>query len=107
MSKNLEKITFGSEKWMEELNKRVSFPQMFVMYYGVDKKTKESYLFSEILNTTSKNPNNVKYGLIRPSLGMSLTSVNWSIIGVYYIETDKEYMEKVKEISDKWKIDLT
>lgn len=99
-----EELVFGSKEWMEELNAKVNFPQMFTIYYGLHKETNKPILYVEILETKSTEPKNIKYGTIKPSLMMLLSPYRWLIEGVYYIESAEDYLKKLKELGKKWNV---
>lgn len=102
MSKVVEKeLKFGEVEWMEELDKRVNFPSMFAVYYGIDRTTEERYLHVLRINTKSTEPSNIKYGSVLPTLSMVLVDVNWLLEGVYYIESVEEYKQRIEKTATR------
>lgn len=101
----MRSFEFGSKEWVEEVKRRVKFPQMFVVFYGLHRETNEPILHTVKLDTKSKDPKNIRFGSVsEPTLKMVLSKYNWLIEGVYYIESVDEYLEKMKELGKKWNI---
>jgi len=101
-----EKLVFGSEEWMKELNNRVKFPKMFVIYYGKRRDSDEAILHSVQVDTKSTEPKNIKFGSVSPTLSMALSLYDWLIEGVYQIESAEDYLTKMKELCVEWDVEL-
>ena len=101
-----KELVFGSKEWMEELDKRVGFPKMFSVYYGVHKESKDAALQAIILDTKSTNPKNLKLGSVTPTLGMALSPFKWLLINAFYFNNADEYVNKMLELSKEWDVEF-
>jgi hypothetical protein len=101
-----KEIIFGSKEWIEELNKRVKFPQMFAIYYGVHKESNVGTLNAVMLETKSTEPKNLKLGTLSPTLGMVLAPYQWSLINAYYIKDADDYVKSMTKLSEQWNVEF-
>lgn len=101
-----KEIIFGSEEWIEELNKRVKFPQMFAVYYGVHKESNEGTLNAVMLETKSTEPKNLKLGSMTPTLGMAFAPYQWSLINAYYMKDADDYIKNITKLSEQWNVEF-
>lgn len=100
----MKDLVFGSEEWLSELNKRVKFPKMFVVHYGVHKETGDAVLSPVIVETRSTEPKNIRFNSASPTLTMALSPYKWLIEGIYYIESADGYLAKMKELGSHWNV---
>lgn len=99
-------LVFGSKEWMDELNKRVKFPQMIAVHVGFHKETDKTMLSSMMIETRSTEPKNLRFDSLSPSLVMALSPYKWLIEGVYYFTSADEYLTKMEELRSRWKVEF-
>lgn len=103
---NVKELTFGSEEWLEELNNRVKFPSYFAIYYGINKETKDKTLQPVLVQTKSKDIQNIRLGSISKTFTMTLTPYKWLLIDVYQINSAEDYLSKMRELANDWDVYL-
>ena len=101
-----QELIFGNDEWKEELSARVTFPQMFLIYYGKNKTFGDEIIHVMIHETKSTEPKNLKVGALRPNITMAIAPYTWAFLQASYIQSAEEYIKIVTSLADEWGVKL-
>lgn len=91
------KVKFGSEEWLEKVEKIYDFPAVLAAYVASDG----SGIWHKEVETKAYNVGNIKYEKVAPYTLLG-TGTKLALVEVRRIHSAQHYYEWAKELNEVW-----